>query len=244
MIFCFQQARAELSVGIYAGISNWSADYKGKLRDFKEPINTETDLESDLGLGRDNALFYNIAYEHDIAFLPNIMIASTTLEQKAENRLNKKITIQGYSFDIREEIETNVYFSSTDATLYYSLLQDWRKVLSVEAGVTYKVFDGHVDIGSEMMQARQTVEAKKYLLYAKSKFNLPLDGSYLSLSSSAMKKNNRNMADTSIQLGYQLPLDLSLEFGYRIMEINVDRENKIDTDLVFSGRYLAIYGRF
>lgn len=223
-------AQADTILGIYAGAGVWRSDISGEVQDGT----TKIDTEDDIGLEDDTNNYFYAALEHPLPLVPNIKIQHTKLSVEGDNDLNRSIDFNGSQFSFNDNVSAEADLTHTDATFYYEILDNW---VSLDLGITVRLFDGFVEIQSSTESTRQDLDAPIPLLYGKARFDLPLTGLSLDAEAHGIGYSGNNLIDASMRIAYESAIGLGLEAGYRSLQLEIDEDIEGDIDLtgVFAG---------
>ncbi len=223
-------AQADTILGIYAGAGIWQSDISGDVQDGT----TEIDTEDDIGLDDNTNNYFYAALEHPIPLLPNIKLQHTKLSLDGDNALSRTIDFGGSQFSLNENVSAEADLTHTDATFYYEILDNW---VSLDVGISVRLFDGFVEIQSTNESAREDLDVPIPLLYAKVRFDLPLTGLSLDAEAQGIGFSGNNLIDATVRIAYESTIGLGLEAGYRSMRLKIDEDIEGDIDLggVFAG---------
>jgi len=229
-------AQADTILGVYAGAGNQNFTFSG---DFESSDSSDSlgniDLDDDLGLGSEADTYFYIALEHPVPFLPNLMLASTTIEQSATSTLTRNIEFNGETFTGSSPVNSTIDLSHTDATLYYEILDNW---VSLDLGLTIRKFDGEFKIESAGTTALEDVDFVVPLLYGKAQVDLPFTGLYVAASGNWIGAAGNTFVDATAKIGYESVFRVGIEAGYRTINMVIDADD-VEADLTFAGAYIA-----
>jgi len=236
-------ALADRFLGVYVGASSWQQNYDGYIRDLDSNIGGNIDLEDDLGFDDDNGTVLYAALEHPIFFLPSIMLKQTDIEISATNDLTRPIEIDDQPFPVTTGIRSEADFSHTDITLYYQILDN---IVSLDLGLTGRIFDGFVEIESIANGAngRENFNAVIPLIYLKARVDLPFTGGFASFSGNALGDGDNTFADYQATIGWEGKIGLGIEGGYRSLNLELDDLDDIDADLAIDGAFAGVFYHF
>lgn len=232
-------SHAATVLGIHAGYTSWSPDFSGDFQS-EELSNSATptkiDLEDDLGFEDEanNILF--VALEHPVPFLPNIKLVSTELKTDARATLDTEITFDDVTFSQNVDVQSDVDLSHNDVTLYYEILDNW---VSLDLGLTARVFDGEIRIASATESAQETVDATIPLLYGKAQFDLPLTGLSVGANLNYLSAGGNTLSDLDLFINYKFAFGLGLTAGARTFAVELDDEDNLSSDIELSGAYFG-----
>lgn len=228
-------AQADTILGVYVGAGIWQSEISGDVQDGT----TKIDTEDDIGLeDNDNTYFY-FALEHPIPVLPNIKLQHTELSVDGDNLLTRDIDFNGSVFSVSDNVSAEADLTHTDVTLYYELLDNW---VSLDLGISVRLFDGFVEIQSTTDSAREDLEDPIPMLYGKVRFDLPLTGLSVDAEANGVGYGGNTLLDASLRLAYESSIGLGVEAGYRSMVLDIDED--IEGDIDISGIFAGINFHF
>lgn len=222
------------SVGAYA----WQQNISGSVRSGGDNV----DLHNDLGFSDDHNNVYFAEFDHPVPVLPNIRIQHTRLSTSATSTLGRTISVDGVTYSASTRVQSDLDLSHTDATLYYRPLDNWVKL---RIGLTLRNFDKGVKIRSTSTgdTAKVDINAVLPMLYLAARFELPLTGLYIGADANGIAYSGSHLYDTRISAGYETPLGLGIEGGYRRFQLQYDR-NGDHADLTIDGAYAEVFYHF
>ncbi len=230
-----QLAQADTILGIYAGAGVWQSDISGDVQDGTTAIDTEDDI----GLEDENNNYFYAALEHPVPLVPNIKLQHTKLSVDGDNVLNRSIDFNGSQFSFSDNVSAEADLTHTDATFYYEVLDNW---VSLDLGITVRLFDGFVEIQSTNESAREDLDEPIPMLYGKVRFDLPLTGLSLDAEANGIGYSGNNLIDATLRVAYESGIGLGLEGGYRSLQLEIDEDIEADIDL--SGVFVGINFHF
>ncbi len=229
-------AYSDTIFGVYAGAGVWSTDATGDFQYVGSAGNNEIDLSDDLDLEGDNNSVFYVALEHPLPFIPNIKLQRSEMTADSSTTLSSEITFDNVTYPVNEQVKTTLDLSHTDATLYYEILDNW---VSLDAGLSVRVFDGGIDIKSvsdPSLSASQSLSAPIPMLYGKARFDLPFSGFSVAAELNTLGVVN----DMTIKAAYESPLRFGVEAGYRTFSVSLDDIDDLDTGIDIDGAYMAL----
>ncbi len=230
-----QLAQADTILGIYAGAGIWQTDISGDVQDGTAVIDTEDDI----GLDDNNNNYFYAALEHPIPLVPNIKLQHTKLSVDGDNELTRSIDFNGSQFSGSENVSAEADLTHTDATFYYEVLDNW---VSLDLGLTVRLFDGFVEIQSSNESAREDLDVPIPMLYGKVRFDLPLTGLSVDAVANGIGYSGNKLIDATLRVAYESGLGLGVEAGYRSLQLDIDEDVEADIDL--SGVFVGINFHF
>lgn len=225
-------------LGARIGAYQWHQNYDGTVRSG----NVNIDLKNDLGFDNENGSVYYIAIDHPIPVLPNILVQHTELSSTSTARLNRTIDFDGITYGGSTAVRSELDLSHTDATFYYRPLDNWVKL---KLGLTVRKFDNGVKIRSLDTGEHSSVDINVVLpmVFAGAQFDLPLTGLYVGGDINAIAYGDGHLYDGRVYAGYESPIGLGGELGYRRFDFKYDH-NGDHADATIDGAYLSLFFHF
>jgi len=218
-------ASADTLFGLYAGVGSWQSEFSGNLN---TSADSTIDLEGDLGFDNDANNIMWVAIELPIPVVPNIKLKSTSLEVSGD--IATGIIFNGVSLSAGS---SDLNLSHTDATVYYEILDNW---ISIDLGFTVRIFDGEVSLaGADPLP----IDAPLPLGYAMAKFELPFSGFYGGAEINAIGFGDSGVTDITVKIGYESAFRVGAELGYRTLNITLEDEDDLNTNIDVGGIYFA-----
>jgi outer membrane protein len=230
-------AQADLLFTAKAGVSSWNADATG-------------DVDGDVDVGKDglnldsennNVLF--VAFEHPLPLLPNIKIMKTDLDLTGEGTADYKFS--GISFE--GDTSSQFDLSHTDLTLYWGVPLP-IPYLDINFGLTARQFDGVVTVeGTDVFNSTEKRSEDLDFILPMGYLNVEVAtpfGVYARADLNAISYGGNGITDTSIALGYTLPIplvDVNLEAGRRAISVKTDEDmTDVETDIDLAGMFFGV----
>lgn len=225
---------ADTILGVYAGAGQWQADYSGNAGDPSIDVNS-------LGLEETDSNYFYIALEHPVPIIPNIKVQKVDISSQQTARIDRTFTIDGTTFTVGSEVESDFDLSHMDFVLYYEVLDNW---VNLDLGVNVRKFDGYVTAENEFTNDSVDLDEAIPMLYIKAQFDLPLTGFSAGLEGSGISYDGNRLTDYSAKIHYMFDsvMDLGLEVGYREMSLKIDED--VTADVQLKGPYAAVLFHF
>jgi outer membrane protein len=232
-ISCFADVAA-----VKFGIAGWDHEPTGSIR----YQGTDTDLASDLNLSKDAEGFAWIAIEHPVPGLPNFKIRHTKLSSSGSGVLNSSFTFGGTTFNVAENVNSQVKLNHTDLILYWELADN---KVDFDIGINVKFVDAEARIERPATSTVEQVDFKGAvpMLYADLQLNITKRVS-LGFEGSFLAVGDHKVADYSARLKYQSIARVGFEIGYRRIDLEFDNLDGVDSDIGYKGPYAAISFHF
>jgi len=231
-------AHGDTLFGVYAGAGTWQQGFSGGVASGGEEI----DIEDDLDIGNDTNNVFYVALEHGIPVIPNFRIAHADVSGNGRNLLTRTITFNGEVFTVAEDVASEVALTQTDAVLYYEILDN---VVSLDVGLAGRWVDGEVEVSSSTEVAGAEFKGVLPMLYARTRIDLPFTGLWAGAEAMGLAYDDHQLLDANAQVGWESPLGLGAEIGWRTMHLELDSIDEIDSaDIDISGPYAALNFHF
>ena len=235
-------AMADTIAGLYIGGSIWSNEASGT---FGEKNNlVDFNLED-----KEQGSFF-IALEHPLPFIPNLLIASTTLDTDGSTTLTESFEFDGETFDVNAPVESTFDISYVDYTLYYEVFDNG--LFSFDFGLTGRDFDGDVMVSSviEGSSTAATVSVGQVvpMLYVSTIVGLPGTSLNLFANGNFLSFDGHTLYDYQVGISYELidnlAVDVNLTAGYKAVKLELEDLNDLYTDVEFTGVFAGVVVHF
>ena len=238
-----QQASADSIIGVFAGANAWQQDFDGFVSDQLAGTPTEVDFQDDLGIDDNDSNVLYVALEHAIPLLPNFQLKQTNIEIEGANTLDRQIEYGGQTYTVSTSIVSEADLSHTDVTAYYQVLDNY---VSLDLGLTARFFDGFVEIQDSAggNNGRVEFDSPVPLLYLNARADLPLTGTFVSLSGNALGDGDNSFMDIQGTVGWESNYGLGVEAGYRIMDLELDDLDDVTAELTIDGAFAGLLYHF
>lgn len=234
-------AMAEVIPGIDINgqLGYWGAQPNGTVSSDGDEI----DLEDDLNFGRNGTNMLQVAFEHPVPLVPNVRLRHVELSDSADGQVRRSVSFGNASFSASENVHSTYDLEMTDATFYYSPLDNW---VSLDLGLTARQLDARAEIdgqvsGSDSASADVVVP----MGFLAVRVDAPMTGIYGSAEINAISADDNHLRDVRAVVGWQ-PVDmLALELGYQEMSLEIDDDSEdLSADMDFSGPFASATLRF
>ena len=229
MLLTCGSASADTLLGVYAGVQGWDMAAEGSYGD--QGSLSEYSFE-DESQGR----FY-VALEHFIPLVPNIKIA------------HSEITTSGFESD--DDFanmfvgDSQVDFTYTDYTLYYELFDNG--LFSFDFGLTAKDFEGEF-IDADALGFNENVDEIIPMLYVATQVSIPGTGLSVFAEGNFLSIDDNTLLDYQAGIAYALLdnmlIDVTLQAGYRMVDLELDDLDDVYADLQFDGAFAGVEVHF
>ena len=216
-------------LGLYVGGGSWNHDPSG---DFSS---TQTgsdilDVGTDLGLSDESETYVWAAFDHFIPLVPNIRLERTSLGH--DGVVSSGVNFNGTSVSG----PSTVSLDSTDAILYYRLLDNW---INFDLGLNLRKVDGEFSIGNESVSVSETVP----MLYLAAQFDLPFTGFSVGGDYNVVSYDGNDYNDLRLRAIYEIGV-VGFELGVRTTTVKLDNVDDINADLEFDGMFMGAFLHF
>lgn len=233
-------AMADTVLGVYAGGGVWIQEYNGDIG------RTGISVDNDLRLDDSTQGYFYVALEHPIPIVPNVKFQYASIDTDGNGRVNAGDTLDKVDF-LNEDVTSDVDLSFADLTLYYEILDNW---LNFDLGVTARYFDGDARIRGVTSDREESVDINFVLplAYAKAQFDLPLTGLSIGAEINGVAYSGNHLVDAAAKISYQtdiLPLiDVGVEAGYRVLDLETDDIGELNSNIDVSGPFVGLMAHF
>jgi outer membrane protein len=229
------------AIGIYLGGQVWDNQASGTFSDGSSP--TDFNLVDE----KQNSFF--IAFEHPLPLIPNIRIASTSLETNGMATLDNEFKFDGETFLKNADVNADFNVSYVDYTLYYELFDN--DLLSFDFGITARDFDGDVAVSTQITSGSTTSTLSSSIavtdvvpmLYVATNVGLPLTGLNLYAQGNFLSIDDHTLYDYQVGVSYELIdnmlIDVDVNAGYRSVKLELEDLNDLYTNIEFDGVFVG-----
>lgn len=235
-------AQADTLLGLYIGGQVWNSQADGM---FGESTNQAT-----FDFGDETQGNYFIALEHPLPFLPNVKIASTTLDNKGITTLNGNYEFNNVIFNDGSTVDTTFNASYVDYTFYYELFDN--DLLTFDFGLTARDIDADINLVEQVTTAgltsKSSVSGVIPMLYASTIIGLPFTGFNIFAEANFLSFDSQTVYDYQVGVSYELldniAVDLNLTAGYRSVKLDLNDLDNFYSDLSFDGVFAGAVMHF
>ena len=231
-------AMADTIGGLYIGGSIWSNEATGAFGEKSGLV--------DFNLKDEEQGSFYIALEHPLPFIPNIMVASTTIDTNGSTALLQDFDFAGDKFNAGTDVSSTFDVSYVDYTLYYELFDNG--LFSFDFGLTARDFDGDITVSSATESAKMSVTEIVPMLYVSTIVGLPGTDFNLFANGNLLSIDDHTMYDYQVGVSYELvdnlAVDVNLTFGYRAIQLELEDLDNLYTDIEFKGVFAGAVVHF
>ena len=212
-------ASADTILGFDVSVGAWKPSYSGDSLDH-------------LSLDEDNIAFVQAALEHPIPMLPNIMLTHSSIETSN--------TVYGNTVYGLVPVDIDIDLSHTDATFYYEILDNW---VNLDLGLTARKYTAEYNFTANGFSLAGLDQSDtRGMLYGMARFDLPFTGWSVVAQGNATDYSDTAITDltTKVRWDFAPALDLAVEAGYRVLDMELQDSVDQATDIEIKGPYLGL----
>lgn len=229
------------AIGIYLGGQVWDNQASGTFGDGSSQV--------DFNLVDEKQNSFFIAFEHPLPLIPNIRVASTSLETDGMTMLTDDFKFDDETFVKGADVNADFNVSYVDYTLYYELFDN--DLLSFDFGITARDFDGDVSVSTQLTSGSTTTTVSDTIavtdvvpmLYVATNIGLPLTGLNLYAQGNFLSIDDHTLYDYEVGVSYELidnmVVDMNINAGYRAVKLELDDLNDLYSDIEFDGVFVG-----
>ncbi len=235
--------QADTLLGLYIGGHVWANQAEGT---FGEGVDNQAKFDFE---DENQGSFY-VALEHPIPLIPNIKIASTTLDTTGNGTISGSFTFDGETFTDNTVVDTTFDVSYVDYTFYYELFDN--DLITFDLGLTARDLDSQINvvgtIGSTETSADLSASGIIPLLYVNTIVGLPFTGFNVFAEANFLSIDDNTIYDYQVGVSYELidnlAVDVDLTLGYRAVKLELDDIDDLYSDLDFNGVFAGAVVHF
>jgi outer membrane protein len=225
-------AQADTLLGLYIGGHAWANDAKGSFGE------GETD-QAVFDFNDETQGSFFVALEHPIPLIPNVKIASTTLDTIGGATIDSSFTFEGVTYNASSDLDTTFDASFVDYTFYYEVFDN--DLLTFDFGITARDLDSKINVVDEVttQSSDLSVSGIVPLLYVNTIVGLPFTGFNVFAEANFLSYDDNTVYDYQVGVSYalldNLAVDLDLTLGYRGLKLELNDIDDLYSDLTFQG---------
>lgn len=225
-------AQADTLLGLYIGGQMWANEASGS---FGEGENDQAVFEFD---DESQGSFY-VALEHPIPLIPNIKIASTTLDTVGGTQISDSFNFGSETFSANTSLDTTLDASFVDYTLYYELFDN--DLLTFDFGLTARDLDATIFLVDSASQLQSDLDVSGIIpmLYLKGIVGLPFTGFNVFADANFISYDDQTVYDAQVGVSYSvlnnLAVDFDINVGYRTVKMELNDLDGFYSDLTYDG---------
>ncbi|PKI17747.1 TIGR04219 family outer membrane beta-barrel protein [Colwellia sp. 12G3] len=233
-------AQADTLLGLYIGGQVWANEASGS---FGEGTDNQSVFEFD---DKNQGSFY-VAFEHPIPLIPNIKIASTTLDTVGGTQIASTFSFGGKSYSANETLDTTFDANFVDYTLYYEVFDN--DLLTFDFGLTARDLDTYIKVTeSDNNSSDLDVSGIIPMAYVSTIIGLPFTGLNIFAEANFMSYDDQTVYDAQIGVSYaildNLAVDFDVTFGYRTVKMEINDIDDFYSDLTYDGFFAGAVVHF
>ena len=233
------EANADTVLGIYAGVGSWQQEVSGEVA---AASLVDVDIERDLDLEDDTNNVAYFALEHFVPGVPNLRLQYADISSSGANVLSRQIEFNGTTFNVNTDVVTDLDLTQTDVVLYYEVLDNW---VSLDLGLMARIVDGELVLVSSTERADAEFSGALPMLYGRARFDLPFTGGWVAADAQGVAYNGNELIDASARIGWESPVGLGFEVGYRSWRLTLDDIDDVDSaEIDLSGPFAMLNFHF
>lgn len=229
---------ADTVFGVYAGGQLWQTDTSGSFG--------STNNNPDFAFDDEQQSSYYIALEHPIPLFPNLKVRHNELVSDGQQSLSQDFSFFGTTFSADNPINYQTDLSHTDYTLYYELFDN--DLLTFDLGVTAKRVEGNLEVRSQEFMRASATDGWIPTLYTQLRVGIPATPFTVYGIANALSIDDSKIEDYEAGIEYRvvenLAVDLNLQLGYRVFNIELDDLDDVYSNLEYRGPYLGLEVHF
>ncbi|MFT7008166.1 MAG: outer membrane protein [Colwellia sp.] len=234
--------QADTLLGLYIGGHMWANQAEGS-------FGQGNDNQATFDFDDENQGSFFVALEHPIPLIPNLKIASTTLDTIGGATISGSFTFEGETYSANSVLDTTFDASYVDYTFYYELFDN--DLLTFDFGLTARDLDSQinvVDTSNTASDSNLSVSGFIPLLYVNTIIGLPFTGFNVFAEANFLSYDDNSVYDYQIGVSYELvdnlAVDLDLTVGYRAVKLELDDIDDLYSDLTFDGVFVGAIVHF
>jgi len=230
--------QADTLLGLYIGGHIWANQAEGSFGE-------GTSNQATFNFKDENQGNFFVALEHPIPFIPNIKIASTTLDTVGGATTSGDFTFDGNTYTANSVLDTTFDASFVDYTFYYELLDN--DLLTFDIGLTARDLESQInvtgDISGTPTSSDLSVSGIIPLVYVNTIIGLPFTGFNIFAEANFLSLDDNTLYDYQVGVSYEvldnLAVDLDVTLGYRSLKLELDDIDDLYSDLTFDGVFIG-----
>jgi outer membrane protein len=234
-------AQADTLLGLYIGGQIWSNEASGS---FGEGADNQSVFEFD---DENQGSFY-VAFEHPIPLIPNIKIASTTLDTVGGTKIASSFKFDGITYNANSALDTTLDASFVDYTLYYEVFDN--DLLTFDFGLTARDLDASINVIEPLTQLQSDLDVSGIIpmFYLSTIVGLPFTGLNVFAEANFISYDDQTVYDAQIGVSYALLDNLAVDFdvtlGYRTVKMELNDLDNFYSDLTYDGFFAGAVVHF
>jgi len=234
-------AQADTLLGLYIGGQVWANQAEGT---FGEGVTDQAAFNFD----DENQGSYFVALEHPIPLIPNVKIASTTLDTVGGTTINTSFTLGGETYTASSQLDTTFDANYVDYTFYYEVFDN--DLFTFDFGLTARDLDSKIGVVEQISSQSSDLSVSGILplFYVNTVIGLPFTGFNVFAEGNFLSFDDNTVYDYQVGVSYSvidnLAVDLDLTLGYRAVKLELNDIDDLYSDLTFDGVFAGAVVHF
>jgi outer membrane protein len=232
-------AQADTLLGLYIGGQIWANEASGS---FGEGIDDQAVFDFD---DKNQSSFY-VAFEHPIPLIPNIKIASTTLDTVGGSEIAGSFKFDNVTYSSQTMLDTTLDASFVDYTLYYEVFDN--DLLTFDFGLTARDLDAYIQVSDTSTSSDSDVSGIIPMAYISTIVGLPFTGLNVFAEANFMSYDDQTVYDAQIGVSYaildNIAVDFDVTLGYRTVKMEINDIDDFYSDLTYDGFFAGAVVHF
>jgi len=244
-------AQADTLLGLYIGGQVWSNEASGSFG--QDVLDNGVINRAVFELDDKNQGSFYVAFEHPIPLIPNIKIASTTLDTVGGTKISEQFTFgKGnfqHTFNIDETLDTTLDASFVDYTLYYEVFDN--DLLTFDFGLTARDLDANIKVGLQGTDTKtSSLDASGIIpmAYLNTIIGLPFTGLNIFAEANFISYDDQTVYDAQVGVSYaildNIAVDFDVTLGYRTVKMELNDLDNFYSDLTYDGFFAGAVVHF
>jgi len=234
-------AQADTLLGLYIGGQIWSNEASGS---FGEGSDNQSVFEFD---DENQGSFY-VAFEHPIPLIPNIKIASTTLDTVGGTQISSSFKFDDVTYTAQSTLDTTLDASFVDYTLYYEVFDN--DLLTFDFGLTARDLDASIQVMEPQTKLQSDLDVSGVIpmAYVSTIIGLPFTGLNVFAEANFVSYDDQTIYDAQVGVSYaildNLAVDFDVTLGYRTVKLEINDIDDFYSDLTYDGFFAGAVVHF
>jgi outer membrane protein len=222
-----------------AEVGHWGATPTGTVASGDDDF----DVEDDLGFDRNGANMFMAEFEHPVPVLPNVRLRHSRLDDTSRSTITTTRQFGPVQFQTNERVRSSYDLEMTDATFYYSPVNNW---VAIDLGITARRINVDVLLESRDTGDRERAGGSLWLPmgHLGGRVDLPFTGVYAAAEVNAISTGDERMRDARASLGWEMTSNFGVALGYRELRVEIDDVDDLRADVDFGGPFATATLRF
>ena len=213
---------------------------------FGEGLDNQSVFEFD----DENQGSFFVAFEHPIPLIPNIKIASTTLDTVGGTTIGdtEPFKFAGETYTVGTTLDTTLDASFVDYTLYYEVLDN--DLLTFDFGLTARDLDASINVIEPTTQLQSDLDVSGIIpmAYLNTIIGLPFTGLNIFAEANFISYDDQTVYDAQIGVSYaildNIAVDFDVTIGYRTIKMELNDLDDFYSDLTYDGFFAGAVVHF